>query len=71
MYNLNIIFCKCDLNTNINVDKCVFFRSNTTEQDLGDMVKTNNPEEINIDEDDTDEDEVVEGKSSCQHYRMS
>jgi len=39
----------------------VSFRSETTEEELGEMTKTNNPEEIDIDEDETDEDEQVEG----------
>ena len=37
-------------------------RSDTTHDELGDLVKTNNPEEINIDDDDTDEEETVEGE---------
>ena len=41
-------------------------RSDTTHDELGDLVKTNNPEEINIDDDDTDEEETVEGEGgSC------
>ena len=40
----------------------MLFRSETTEEELGEMTKTNNPEEIDIDEDgSTDEDEQVEG----------
>ena len=40
-------------------------RSDATQEDLGDLVKTNNPEEINIDDDeDTDEEETVEGEGS-------
>ena len=42
-------------------------RSDTTHDELGDLVKTNNPEEINIDDDDTDEEETVEGKGPCQN----
>ena len=39
------------------------FRSNTTDEELGEFTKTSNPEEINIDEDfETDEEEEVEGK---------
>ncbi|XP_013420306.1 pre-mRNA-splicing factor SYF1 [Lingula anatina] len=39
----------------------LFVRSNTTEEELGEMTKTNNPEEINIDEDfESDEEETVE-----------
>jgi len=37
-------------------------RSSTTQEELGEMTKTNNPEEINIDDDaETDEDETIEG----------
>jgi pre-mRNA-splicing factor SYF1 len=37
-------------------------RSETTDEELGEMTKTNNPEEINIDDEgSTDEDEQVEG----------
>lgn len=40
-------------------------RSNTTEDELNEMTKTTNPDEINIDEDySTDEDEEIEGKLS-------
>ena len=39
------------------------YRSNTTEEELGEMTKTTNPDEINIDEDySSDEDEEIEGK---------
>ncbi|XP_052790724.1 pre-mRNA-splicing factor SYF1-like [Mya arenaria] len=39
----------------------LFVRSNTTDEELGEMTKTTNPDEINIDEDfSTDEDEAVE-----------
>ena len=41
-----------------------FYRSNTTNEELGEMVKTNNPEEINIDTDESDEEEEVEGQCS-------
>ena len=38
-------------------------RSNTTEEELGEMTKTHNPEEINIDDDfESDDEETVEGK---------
>ncbi|KAH3792946.1 hypothetical protein DPMN_146448 [Dreissena polymorpha] len=38
-------------------------RSNTTDEELGEMTKTTNPDNINIDEDfSTDEDEEVEGR---------
>ena len=39
-------------------------RSDATEEELGELTKTNNPEEINIDDDDiaTDEEEEIEGK---------
>ena len=38
------------------------FRSNTTDEELGELTKTTNPDEINIDEDySSDEDEQVEG----------
>ena len=41
---------------------CTFFRSNTTDEELGELTKTTNPDEINIDEDySSDEDEQVEG----------
>ncbi|ELU10183.1 hypothetical protein CAPTEDRAFT_149139 [Capitella teleta] len=36
----------------------MFVRSNTTEEELGELVKTNNPEEINIDDEDDAEDET-------------
>lgn len=37
-------------------------RSNATDEDLGEMTKTTNPDEINIDSDfSSDEDENVEG----------
>lgn len=35
-------------------------RSTTTDEELGELTKTHNPEEINIDED-SDDDEQVEG----------
>ncbi|XP_060607021.1 pre-mRNA-splicing factor SYF1-like [Ruditapes philippinarum] len=39
----------------------MFVRSNTTEEELGEMTKTTNPDEINIDEDySSDEDEEIE-----------
>ena len=40
----------------------LFVRSNATEEELGEMTKTNNPEEIDIDDDEagTDEDETIE-----------
>ena len=42
----------------------VYYRSNTTTEELGEMTKTTNPDEINIDEDySTDEEEEVEGKT--------
>ena len=37
-----------------------FVRSDATEEELGEMVKTNNPEEINIDSDESDDEETVE-----------
>lgn len=38
------------------------YRSNTTDEDLGEYTKTTNPDEINIDDDfDTDEEEEIEG----------
>ena len=42
------------------------FRSNATDEELGEITKTNNPEEINIDDDefDTDEEKTVEGKQN-------
>lgn len=46
----------------VKPDKGILFvRSNTTDEELGALTKTSNPEEINIDEDfDTDEEEEVE-----------
>lgn len=41
------------------------YRSTTTDEDLGELTKTHNPEEIDID-DDSDDDENVEGK--CNMY---
>ena len=39
-----------------------FFRSNTTTEELGDIAKIANPEEITIDDDfSSDEEETVEG----------
>eukprot|EP00918_Siedleckia_nematoides_P090048 GHVU01197927.1.p1 GENE.GHVU01197927.1~~GHVU01197927.1.p1 ORF type:complete len:741 (+),score=135.56 GHVU01197927.1:233-2455(+) len=38
----------------------LFIRSDTTTDELGELTKTNNPEEINIDEDESDEDETIE-----------
>ncbi|KAH3792922.1 hypothetical protein DPMN_146423 [Dreissena polymorpha] len=39
----------------------LFVRSNTTDEELGEMTKKTNPDEININEDfSTDEDEEVE-----------
>ena len=39
------------------------FRSNTTDEELGELTKTTNPDEINIDEDySSDEDQEVEGR---------
>ncbi len=35
-------------------------RSNTTTEELGEMTKTNNPEEINIDSDESDDEQTVE-----------
>ena len=41
---------------------CIY-RSNTTDEELGEMTKTTNPDEINIDEDySSDDDEEIEGK---------
>lgn len=38
-------------------------RSNTTDEELGEMTKTTNPDEINIDSDfSSDEDENIEGQ---------
>jgi pre-mRNA-splicing factor SYF1 len=37
-----------------------FIRSNATHEELGQLTKTNNPEEINIDEDVSDDDEAIE-----------
>ena len=44
---------------------CVY-RSTTTDEDLGELTKTHNPEEIDID-DDSDDDENVEGE--CYMYK--
>ncbi|XP_050403094.1 pre-mRNA-splicing factor SYF1 [Patella vulgata] len=40
--------------------KLLFVRSSTTTEELGEMTKTNNPEEIDIDEFESDEDEEIE-----------
>lgn len=37
-----------------------FVRSDTTTEELGEMVKTNNPNEINIDSDESDDEETIE-----------
>ena len=42
------------------------YRSTTTDEDLGELTKTHNPEEIDID-DDSDDDENVEGE--CNMYK--
>ncbi|KAK2191583.1 hypothetical protein NP493_50g00055 [Ridgeia piscesae] len=39
---------------------CMLSRSDATQEDLGDLVKTNNPEEINIDDDEDTDEETVE-----------
>ena len=43
----------------------VVVRSTTTDEELGDLTKTHNPEEIDID-DDSDDDEEVEGGWSVE-----
>ena len=37
-----------------------FIRSNATDEELGELTKTNNPDEINIDEGDSDDEGEVE-----------
>ena len=39
----------------------ILFRSDTTTEELGELTKTNNPEEINIDTDESDSDQEIEG----------
>ena len=48
----------------VSADKGILFvRSDKTDEELGAMTRTNNPDEINIDSDvESDEDETVEGK---------
>ena len=45
------------------------YRSTTTDEDLGELTKTHNPEEIDID-DDSDDDEHVEGECGCDRHTM-
>ena len=55
------------LELHVGIDWLLFFvcRSNTTDEELGELAKTTNPDEINIDEDySSDEDEEVEGKET-------
>ena len=42
-----------------------------TQEDLGDLVKTNNPEEINIDDDEDTDEETVEGEGQSQKLSSS
>lgn len=45
----------------LHIEGCPLIRrSTTTDEELGELTKTHNPEEINIDED-SDDDEQVEG----------
>ena len=48
---------------------CYMYRSTTTDEDLGELTKTHNPEEIDID-DDSDDDEHVEGECGCDRHTM-
>ncbi|XP_052223848.1 pre-mRNA-splicing factor SYF1-like [Dreissena polymorpha] len=62
LYNTQVNFMSAQmLAVASSKENQVFVRSNTTDEELGEMTKTTNPDNINIDEDfSTDEDEEVE-----------
>ena len=43
----------------------------TEEENLEEMARTANPEEISIDEDDDDEDEKIEGEIFCDNVALN
>ena len=52
--------------------KLFCYRSEATEEEnLEEMARTANPEEISIDEDDDDEDEKIEGEIFCDNVTLN